>query len=243
MTLQINADAIVGDIVATDFRTAAVFERLGIDFCCGGRRTMADACRSANLDLAAVTKALAEASRDSVAPGEGVAAWSVERLIDHIVARHHTYVRDALPAIDGYLVSLLRAHGERHPELNRLAAVFSSVRQGMEQHMMKEEQVLFPYIRGLAGASSVDGPGCPFGTVQNPIRMMEHEHQAAADEVREMRALTGGYAVPADGCATYSVCMAELARFEEDLHQHVHLENNVLFPKAVAIEQDDDDYA
>jgi regulator of cell morphogenesis and NO signaling len=231
-------DATVGDVVAADFRAAAVFERFGIDFCCGGRRSIADACRAAAADPATVISAL-EALPPVTTADDDVTRWPVDRLIDHILVAHHAYVRTALPTIGRYLVKLNEVHGARHPELARIATIFEEVSGGLEQHMFKEEQILFPYICDLGQRA---GQACgvamsPFGTVENPIRMMEREHREAADELRMIRELTNGYTPPADGCATYQVCMAELDRFERDLHRHVHLENNVLFPKAVELEK------
>jgi regulator of cell morphogenesis and NO signaling len=230
--------ATVGDIVAADFRTAAVFESFGIDFCCGGRRSLEDACRSAVANPEAVIRAL-EALPQTTTADDDVTRWPVDRLIDHILAVHHAYVRTALPTIARYLVKLHEVHGVRHPELARIAAIFDGVSGEFEQHMFKEEQILFPYVRDL-GKRATQACGSamsPFGTVENPIRMMEREHREAADELRLIRELTNGYRPPADGCATYQVCMAELDRFERDLHRHVHLENNVLFPKAVQLEK------
>jgi regulator of cell morphogenesis and NO signaling len=230
--------ATVGDIVATDFRTAAVFEQFGIDFCCGGRRSLSDACRAASADPAAVVRAL-DALPPPATHDEDVTRWPVDRLIDHILTRHHAYVRSALPAIARYLAKLNDVHGARHPELARVATIFEQVSGELEQHMFKEEQILFPYVRDL-GAQAGQPCGVrisPFGTVENPIRMMEREHREAADGLRLIRELTNGYTPPADGCTTYSVCLAELEHFERDLHRHVHLENNVLFPKAVELEK------
>jgi regulator of cell morphogenesis and NO signaling len=227
----------IGDIVAGDFRTAAVFERFGIDFCCGGRRSLADACRSASTDPAAVLDAL-NALPPLTVDDDDVVSWPIDRLVDYILAVHHTYVRSALPRISRYREKLQQVHGVRHPELHRIAATFNDVSAELHQHMLKEEQVLFPYLRDLA-ANARETCGAivsPFGTVAHPIRMMEREHEQAGDGVRTIRELTGGYTVPADGCTTYEVCMAELERFEHDLHRHVHLENNVLFPRAIAIE-------
>lgn len=228
--------ATVGEIVATDFRTAGIFEQFGIDFCCGGRQSLAEACRTASVDLDVVIRAL-----DTLPPAASdaaeVAAWPVKRLIDHIVTTHHAYVRAAMPIIASYLARLEEAHGSRHPELSRVRARFSDVSRELSQHMMKEEQVLFPYVAELATRGERFGrTPSPFGSVENPIRMMEREHQAAADGLRAIRALTAGYSAPADTCITYAVCMAELAQFESDLHRHVHLENNVLFPAAIALE-------
>jgi regulator of cell morphogenesis and NO signaling len=142
-----------------------------------------------------------------------------------------------MPTITHYLEKLVEVHGARHPELVRVSACFDRVSSDLGQHMLKEEQVLFPYVRDLAmTAAGGRHFRSPFGTVENPIRMMEREHREVADELRNIRELTDGYVAPEDGCTTYEACMAELARFERDLHRHVHLENNVLFPKAVALE-------
>jgi regulator of cell morphogenesis and NO signaling len=223
----------VGEIVAADFRTAAVFEAFGIDFCCGGQQPFDVACRTASADPDLVLRA-PEAMRTTGRSDERVTEWPVDRLIDHIVTVHHKYVRLALPTIGRYLNKLEDVHGTRHPELAEVRTHFERLGHELEHHLQKEEQVLFPYVRALANAC---GPvPCPFGTVANPIRMMEHEHHDAGDEMRTIRDLTRGYAMPPDGCTTYAVCMAELARFERDLHRHVHLENNVLFPKAIALE-------
>jgi regulator of cell morphogenesis and NO signaling len=227
----------VGDIVAADFRAAEVFELFGIDFCCGGRRSFDDACRSAGADPDAVRKVLHATSRPPAERDE-VTSWPLDRLIDHIETTHHAYVRRALPSIARHLGKVLEAHGDRHPELVRIGQAFAEMSDELQRHMLKEERVLFPYVRELAERQRA---ACgrvmnPFGTVENPIRMMEREHREAAGALQLIRKLTGGYAVPNDGCTTYAVCMAELAQFERDLHLHVHLENNVLFPRAVALE-------
>ena len=226
----------VGDFVAADFRTASVFEQFGIDYCCGGRRTLAEACRIGGADPDALVRAL-----DALPPAGGheddVTQWSPERLIGYIVSTHHAYLRSALPAITGDLAALLEADRSRHPELSRVAAYFDQMHRDLAQHLLKEEQVLFPYVRDLATwDASYARQGSPFGTVENPIRMMEREHRDATDALRTIRELTHGFTAPPDGGAAYIACMAELARFERDLHRHVHLENNVLFPKAVELE-------
>jgi len=226
----------VGDIVAADFRAGGVFEKFGIDFCCGGRRSVAEACRTAAVDPAEVERAL-EALTAAGKGDDDVTKWTLDRLIDHILDTHHSYVRASLPLITKYLAKLVEVHGARHPELARIAATFQQTAQGLTQHMMKEEQVLFPYIREIATSSDARRTPSPFGTVENPIRMMEREHEEAGDEMRLIRQLTNGYEAPADGCTTYRVCFSELAQFERDLHRHVHLENNILFPRAVEIEQ------
>ncbi|HZT78352.1 MAG TPA: iron-sulfur cluster repair di-iron protein [Vicinamibacterales bacterium] len=233
--------ATVGEIVTSDFRAAAVFERFSIDFCCGGKRSLADACVTAQADRVAVLDALRVATSDAAAPGDADAArWSVDRLIDHIVDTHHAYVRASLPRIAQHLEKLVSAHGERHPELTGVAAAFAEVAAELAQHMMKEEQILFPYVRDLAEHAALRPCGglvSPFGTIENPIRMMEREHRDAGDGLQSIRTLTRGYTTPDDGCRTYRVTMEELAEFERDLHRHIHLENNILFPEAIALER------
>jgi regulator of cell morphogenesis and NO signaling len=226
----------VGELVADDFRAAAVFEQFGIDFCCSGRRTLDEACRAAAADPGTVVDALT-ALPPAVESGDDVARWPIPQLIDVIVSTHHAYVRSAMPAITRHLAKLVEVHGARHRELARVAAYFQQIVADLSQHMVKEEQVLFPYVRDLAQAGDACGrTQSPFGTVANPIRMMEREHQDVGDAVRLIRELTRGYAAPDDGCTTYAIAMAELKQFERDLHRHVHLENNVLFPAALRIE-------
>jgi len=232
------ASKTIGDIVASDFRAAGVFERHGIDFCCGGRRSLGAACQLADADPDTVIRELSALPADE-GGDDDMSRWPVDRLVDHIEAVHHAYVRAELPRISGFLGKLVEAHGARHPELVHVAAAFERLAVELTQHLLKEEQVLFPYLRDLG--DTVHQPHVvrmsPFGTVENPIRMMEREHRDAGDELQTIRELTDGFTVPADGCATYGVCMAELRAFEKDLHRHVHLENNVLFPRAIALEQ------
>jgi regulator of cell morphogenesis and NO signaling len=227
--------ATVGAIVANDFRTAAIFERFGIDFCCGGRVPLADACRAAAVEARTVIEALETLPPPTV--NDDVNAWPVDRLIDHIVSMHHAYVRLALPRIDQHLAAIEAAHLSRHPELAYVRARFGELAQDLTQHMLKEEHVLFPYVRELAVRARAGAwAPSPFGSVANPIRMMEREHDDAAAHLRTIRELTADFSAPADGCTTFGVCMAELAEFERDLHRHVHLENNVLFPAAIRLE-------
>jgi regulator of cell morphogenesis and NO signaling len=231
--MHVTGETTVGEIVAGDFRAAAVFHEFGIDFCCGGRRSLADACGERKVDAAAVLEALTQALRaPSSAPRFD--EWSPETLIGFIVGNHHEYVRRALPSLTAHTQTLAAVHGSRHPELHEIAGLTQSVADEMFSHMMKEEQVLFPFIARLSEAAR-DGrpaPQVPFGSIDHPIRMMEHEHDETGAALARIRELTGDYAVPADGCTTYRVCLQELEAFEKDLHAHVHLENNILFPKA-----------
>jgi regulator of cell morphogenesis and NO signaling len=171
-------------------------------------------------------------------PAPRYASWAPQTLISYIVENHHAYVREALPVLLRHTQKVADVHGQRHPELIHVARLIVRVAAEMTEHMAKEEQVLFPFIAELAAASGAGraAPQAPFGTVENPIRMMEHEHRFVGDAMAEIRALTDGYTPPDNACTTYRVCFQELQAFEADLHAHVHLENNILFPKAVVLE-------
>jgi regulator of cell morphogenesis and NO signaling len=235
-------DRTIRDIVAADYRTAAIFQRYGLDFCCRGNRTVEAACQDAGIAADRVQRDLADAT---ALPPSGCAprfdTWDLPALTGHIVANHHAYVRTQLPVIQGHAHKVARVHGSRHPEMVEVAEIFDRVSEEMTAHMAKEEQVLFPYLDRLAEASirGEGSPPAPFGTVGNPIRMMEAEHESAGDAMAEIRALTGGYRIPDDACGTFSVLLQELEAFERDLHQHVHLENNILFPKSLQLEAGD----
>lgn len=228
----------IREIVASDYRTAAVFERFGLDFCCAGCRTIEQGCRDAGADEDALLRELDTVLGTPSADASRFGSWDVPTLIQYIVGNHHAYVRQALPALLQHTRKIADVHGARHPELAHVARLFERVAAEMTDHMMKEERILFPFVTDLADAQSTGQPipRPPFGTVENPIRMMEHEHQFVGDAMAEIRQVTNGYAVPDDACTTYRVCLQELAVFEADLHAHVHLENNILFPKAIAIE-------
>ncbi len=233
-----TVDMTIRDIVANDFRAAAVFARHGIDFCCKGNRSVEDACRTGKTNADAVLREVAEATTSSLAGGPRFNAWDLGMLVTYIVSNHHAFVRRAMPVLLAHTSKVATVHGDRHPELREVAQLFEGVADEMTSHMEKEEQILFPYIAALSEASAGAGrvPSAPFGTVRNPIRMMEAEHEAAGEAMALIRELTSGYAAPADACTTYRVCFQELEEFERDLHEHVHLENNILFPKAARIE-------
>jgi regulator of cell morphogenesis and NO signaling len=233
-------DMTVRDIVANDFRAAAVFQRHGIDFCCKGNRTVEDACRDGGVKAEGVLQEVANAVAAPAAGGPRFNSWDLGMLAAYIVANHHGFVRQAIPALLTNTQKIAGVHGGSHPELHEVAAIFEGVAEEMTSHMMKEEEILFPYIAGLAVASRTDSgaPSAPFGTVRNPIRMMEAEHESVGDAMARIRELTAGYRVPDEACTTYRVCLQELEAFERDLHEHVHLENNILFPKAASLESE-----
>lgn len=239
-TTSQTTDRMLGDIVTEDLRAAAVMERFGLDYCCGGQRSLGKACQAKSIDPDAVLsalEALGPASDSSTLPTE----WrELDALTRHVVDTHHRYVRTSVPAINASLEKLVGAHGARHPELSQIRGTFSVLGDELLAHMMKEEMMLFPAIddiaRRLRGESS-DGPGM-FDTVMHPVRVMEDDHQEAGQLLTQLRSLTGGsYDPPTDGCGTYRACFAELRRFEEDLHRHIHLENNVLFKGALEAER------
>lgn len=233
-------NATLKSIVKDDFRAAAVFEKFSLDFCCGGGVTIEQACSKKGLDPALVYAELQELDQNSAGQTPTFSAWPSDELITYIVSVHHKFVREAIPVLLMHTQKVATVHGERHPEVVEIARHFNAVAQDMKAHMMKEEQVLFPYILELVKAkrNGTAVAGSPFGGVQNPIRMMEMEHQAAGDEMAAIRSLTANYTPPDDACTTYRVSFRELQLFEEDLHRHVHLENNILFPKAIALERE-----
>ena len=225
----------LGEIVSRDFRAGAILDRYGLDYCCGGARTLAEGCSKRGVSVERVISELEALNPETRAMPEQDPAT----LIDYIVSRHHTYVRSSMPAIQQHLAKVATVHGARHPELPFVEAKFSKIAAEMSMHMVKEERVLFPYIRALSDAVAHGAPPPPdmFGTVQNPIRMMEIEHQEAGEGIEAIHDLTHGYQAPDDACGTYQMVLQELEAFEKDLHVHVHLENNVLFPRAVELEE------
>jgi regulator of cell morphogenesis and NO signaling len=230
----------LADIVTADVRTAAVLDRAGLDYCCHGHQTLEDAAAAKGVSAAAV---LAELDTlGPAAPADRTIGLEAEldALTEHIMATHHAYVREAAPRIQGWLEKLAARHGDRHPELREIRATFDWLSRDLGAHMIKEENILFPHIDALAAASRAGGrlPASPFGTILNPIGMMEEEHRHAGDQLESLRRLTRDYTPPEDGCTTYRLCYEELARFEGDLHRHVHAENNVLFPRAIELERE-----
>jgi regulator of cell morphogenesis and NO signaling len=230
----------IRDYVTGDFRTAAVFEKYGLDFCCGGGVALSEACRKSGIDPSRIEKELAEAVSVPPDPTRDPAAWSTGELVQHIVSVHHGFVRSVLPVLQHHAGKVARVHGSNHPETVEIAALVDRIAGEMMSHMHKEEMILFPYLTTLAQSrdNKDAAPAAPFGSVRNPIGMMEAEHQSAGDEMSEIRRLSNGYTPPADACTTFQVLYQELAQFEADLHRHVHLENNILFPRAIAMEEE-----
>ena len=228
----------IGEIVADDFRAAAVFKKYGIDFCCKGGRTISEACEKKDVNqerLINDLKAIPQAGGQNL----NVSDWPLDLLSNYIVRMHHRYVREKIPYLLQFLDKLCRVHGDRHPELFEINELFTGSASDLQNHLEKEEKILFPYIEELVKASQNDSklPSQHFGTVVNPIKMMEHEHSVEGDRFEKIANLTNGYNPPADACNTYKVTFAMLQEFEDNLHQHIHLENNILFPKAIQLEK------
>lgn len=224
----------VGTLVAERPSRARVFEKYGMDYCCGGKTPLAQAAANAGVDLSLLLEELRLHDRES--PPEEVNWLEVPlpELCTNIVQTHHVYLRDELPRLETLTTKIARLHAENHPELTEVAQVFFALKEELENHMRKEEQILFPLIEELAAATTRPRFHC--GSVGNPIRVMEYEHDNAARALERLRELTHDYTTPQDGCNTYRATMDALARFEGDMRQHIHKENNVLFPRAVALE-------
>ncbi|REC47475.1 iron-sulfur cluster repair di-iron protein [Chryseobacterium pennipullorum] len=229
----------IGDMVAEDFRTAAIFKKHGIDFCCKGGRTIEDACSNKMLnpeDVYADLGSLPDSS-DSVIDFN---SWPLDLLADYIEKTHHRYVEEKTAVLQAFLDKLCRVHGGRHPELFEVMSLFNESAQDLSAHMKKEELILFPFVRNMMKAkiSGTPVPHPVFGTVENPVAMMQHEHTVEGDRFRKIAEITNEYLPPADACNTYKVAFATLQDFENDLHKHIHLENNILFPKAIRLEKE-----
>ena len=228
----------IKEIVTMNFQTAAVFEKHSLDFCCRGGKTVEEACREKGLSPEAVYSELTQLSPSASAETSRFATWPTDFLIDYIIVNHHAYVSRMIPVLMAHTQKVASVHGENHPETVKIAQLFQGVAADLTQHMQKEELMLFPYIKHLLDTVRTNGllRKPPFGSAQNPIRMMMQEHQKVGDELYEIRALSNSYIPPADACTTFRVSYKELQDFERDLHQHVHLENNILFPMAVELE-------
>ncbi|MBI5088333.1 MAG: DUF542 domain-containing protein [Actinobacteria bacterium] len=211
---------------------ARELERRGLDYCCGGGRTIRDACIACGLDPQVTVDELAE-----IAGPSSPAVWTsmtADVLVDHLEATHHRYLWDEMPRVSALLDKIVSVHGGHHPELGEIASCYARVRADLEPHLLREERILFPMIRDLV--ASADLPVFHCGTLRNPISVMLSEHDAVGDLFAELRRLTDGYTVSADGCASYSACFAALEAMEDDTHLHIHQENNVLFPMVVELE-------
>ena len=236
---MINSETTVRDVALQMPESTRLFEKLKIDYCCGGNRPLAEACASAGIDINNVMEILAQVTKsNSEDAALSFRDAPLPELITHILDTHHVFTKSEMERLQSLVEKVIEAHGANHPELIRLGELFTQLCADLKPHMFKEEQILFPYIVAMTRAAERNqaGPFAPFGTVNNPIRMMMMEHDTVGLILRELRALTSGYKAPAGACISYQTLYQALEHFEKDLHQHIHLENNILFPKALELE-------
>lgn len=223
----------IAELVTEDFRRAAIFKKHNIDFCCGGKKKLEEVCEQKSIES---EKIIEEIQQLNVANKiDEWDSWPLGKLIDYIIEKHHAYVLEQMPIIHAFLAKVAKVHGHAYPEVVGSLQLFESIMRELENHMMKEENVLFPYIKQLEENQQLSSS--PFGSVENPIRMMEFEHEEAGDIMKHIAKNTNDYSPPPGACNTFKAAYHQLKEFEKDLHQHIHLENNILFPKAIELEK------
>lgn len=229
---------LIGQLVAEDYRLAAVFSKYGIDFCCNGKRTIEEACSEINISTNQIIDEINEVINEQGSEKIDYDSFSIDLLSKYIEQKHHRYVEEQVPVIKGYLKKISAVHGNRHPELHEILELFEATSAELTQHMKREELMLFPQVRKMYNDAQEgrDLQEPPFGSFENPISVMMKDHTDEGERFRKIRALSNNFTVPEDGCNTYNVAYKLLEEFEKDLHLHIHLENNILFPKAIELE-------
>jgi regulator of cell morphogenesis and NO signaling len=238
--MQTESGVTVADIAANSLAAVRVFERLGIDYCCGGKRPLAEVCREKGLDADAVQQELDTAGKVAEEDARDWSSAPLRDLVNHIVAKHHEYLRREFQPLGERVEKVYRVYNERYgPTLAGLPEVYAGLRSELEMHMFKEERILFPAIVGIESAAQCGAPlpRTPFGPLANPIGMMEAEHESAGQALARIRTITGNFTIPDYACVTYRALMSGLQELEQDLHLHIHLENNILFPRAADLER------
>lgn len=239
--MLIDKTKTIGELAVENSAATQVFERLGIDYCCGGHLSLEEACENAGVKVTELS-GLLENAKANVGGYDKTATdfpnMSLAALSDYIVRKHHTFTREENKHITELLGKVCSAHGANHAELFEIQRIFGALRLEIENHLLKEERMLFPFIALMESSLNfgLPIPSAPFGSTRNPVAVMVTEHDAAGEHLREIRNLSNHFAVPADACATYEMLYAALEEFERDLHRHIHLENNLLFPRAVEME-------
>lgn len=239
--MQTFATKTIREIALEVPATTRVFEEFKIDYCCGGRKSLSEACAVAGLDPSLVAQKLDAALSDQLSRNETGTAdtRTASELIDYIIAKHHVFTVQEIERLTPLMEKVCTRHGDQHPELFKLQTIFLALADSLVPHMRKEEAVLFPYIQLLDSSATGNMRAVPphFGTVENPIRMMMADHEEDGERLRVMREITSDYALPEGACPSFTALYAGLQDLERDLHRHIHLENNVLFPAAVDLEQ------
>jgi regulator of cell morphogenesis and NO signaling len=227
-------DKTIGAIVADDYRTAAVFEKHGIDFCCGGQIALSVICQEKGIDPPAITREIEAAKSAPVDRSQNYAAWTLSFLADYIVNTHHTYLKENTGQIAAYARKIAEVHGAHHPEVVEIAAIFDKVATDMAAHLREEEEVFFPAVKRVEATPKAGtvSEAKDIETIKRSLETLSREHDEIGEATHRIRHLAKGYAIPDDGCNTFRVTYQKLQEFEDDLHKHVHLENNILFPKA-----------
>lgn len=235
--ISLTSEITVGSIVANDFRTASVFEKHGVDFCCGGKISLAEICREKGLDPATLLQEIAGVKDTPVERSINYSAWALPFLADYIVNTHHSYLNESNPLIAAYTEKIAAVHGAHHPEVIEIAAIFAKIASDMAAHLREEEEVLFPAIKRIDTARKAGNTPeeKDVETIRASLVRLDQEHQEIGDAVHAIHHLARGYAIPEDVCNTFVVTYEKLKEFENDLHKHVHLENNILFPKAAQL--------
>jgi regulator of cell morphogenesis and NO signaling len=237
--MTINTTKSVGEIAVELPQGTRVFERMKIDYCCGGGVALGDACQAAGVNLDTLVQMLDASTTQQVSESIDLQQATLTELITYILDKHHVCTKEEMARLEPLAAKVVSAHGANHAELLVVQDLMQQLFADLKPHMFKEEQILFPYVLELekAQAGNRAAPFAPFGTVKNPIRMMMMEHDTAGELLREMRKVSADYRIPADACISYKTFYEALEAFEQDLHQHIHLENNLLFPKAAALEE------
>lgn len=237
--MTLSPEMTIGEMVAQDYRAASVFGKYGIDFCCKGHRTLSEACERKGFSTEEIERELNEILRDPSDNSIDFKSWPLDLLTSYIEKTHHRYVEQQIPVLLQFLEKLCKVHGGRHPELFDIYDLFRFSAGDLTQHMKKEELILFPFINKMVLAEkynvNIDMPN--FGSVENPIEMMKDEHTTEGERFATIATLTDGFTPPEDACTTYRVTFQMLKEFEQDLHRHIHLENNILFPKAIMMQK------
>lgn len=237
--MEINSKTIVGDIVRVNFKAAQLFEKNRIDFCCGGQITLSEACEKSDVDINNLIPELESLVRLNDPDSKYLEGLELDALSEYVVKRHHTYVKENIPFLKEKLQKLCEVHGQGHPELFDVAKLFSEGADNLTMHMQKEEFVLFPYIAQMVYMKKTGNIETnAVGSVMNPINQMIAEHQVEGERFEKISQITQNYTPPADGCNTYQVTFKTLHEFEQDLHRHIHIENNILFKKAAELEKE-----
>ena len=239
--MSLTTEKTVGQLALENPGATRLFEKLRIDYCCGGGQTLEQACQAAHVSIDQVVDSLAAVNQSASATAQG-RNWQAEPLSDliaHIRTAHHKYTREEIARLGPLFDKVCSVHGKNHSELDAMRDTFGGLSQELTTHMMKEEMMLFPYIERMEEAVIEKAPivPSPFGSVRNPVSMMMHEHDSARNALRGLRQASNGYSAPSDACISFQTLYRALAEFEADLHQHIHLENNILFPRAIEMER------